>query len=701
MGRELLAVTRYRLTEGVRILAEAAEQPELSAAEAEAAAQLAATDPEAASSAGGSVTLVLPKQGGGILLPECIRTEKRYLTFFQTVEENHSTAFQWNFYVEGETEPAFLVRFGILGGVRSKICLDLNWTDAGVLFPGSTVGQQKVVCHGRRITGDETVRVELVGLPCFHEVKIRLEDLTLTDEFPDSFPIPDGKRVDCLGQNKCKEWPGKTKDEAELKERLQEEYRQSEEGYPFSDWSKYGGWKEKRLASPTGFFTRCKQDGRWWLVDPDGYAFFSMGPDCVNSDVDCRVDGLEKWMDWLPPVDDPEYRDCWTVHEEWPPKEMNQRECRLFSFSQANLHRAFGENWHACWQRMAAGQLRRLGMNTLGNWSDLALFGTCGVPYVTSLPEFPETEQKIFRDFPDVFAAEYAENAEKNAQALTARRNDPWMIGYFLRNEPSWAFVDNLVLADEVLYNPARTACREALITFVKEKYGTVQSLNAAWGTAFDSFDDLYGKQERMSERFPGARADLKEFSRRMLRAYVEIPAKACRRADPNHMILGMRWAWISDPDLVCGWENFDVFSINCYAQDPTAAIDNIVKLGVDLPVMIGEFHFGALDAGPDATGLEGVRTQKERGVAYRHYCEMAAAHPYGVGCHWFQCYDQFTLGRFDGENYNIGLFDICFAPYPEMTESVRACSREIYPVAAGEQEPFAETAESIPMIAY
>ncbi len=25
------------------------------------------------------------------------------------------------------------------------------------------------------------------------------------------------------------------------------------------------------------------------------------------------------------------------------------------------------------------------------------------------------------------------------------------MIGYFLRNEPSWAFVDNLVLADEVL----------------------------------------------------------------------------------------------------------------------------------------------------------------------------------------------------------------------------------------------------------
>lgn len=114
----------------------------------------------------------------------------------------------------------------------------------------------------------------------------------------------------------------------------------------------------------------------------------------------------------------------------------------------------------------------------------------------------------------------------------------------------------------------------------------------------------------------------MRAFSRDMLRRYVEIPARACRAVDQNHMILGMRWAWISDPDLVEGWENFDVFSINCYAVDPTSAIQNIVDLGVDLPVMIGEFHFGALDAGLPATGLEGVLSQRDRGIAYRHYCE-------------------------------------------------------------------------------
>ncbi len=45
-------------------------------------------------------------------------------------------------------------------------------------------------------------------------------------------------------------------------------------------------------------------------------------------------------------------------------------------------------------------------MNTLGNWSDERLFGVTDIPYVTSLSEFPDTEKKIFRDFPDVLSPE-------------------------------------------------------------------------------------------------------------------------------------------------------------------------------------------------------------------------------------------------------------------------------------------------------
>ena len=252
-----------------------------------------------------------------------------------------------------------------------------------------------------------------------------------------------------------------------------------------------------------------------------------------------------------------------------------------------------------------------------------------------------------------------------------------------------------------MLYNPERTVCKEKLIAALKEKYQTVEALNTAWNTKFNDFDDLYQPIRDASAKSEAAKEDQKTFSKEMLRAYVEIPSKACREVDPNHMILGMRWAWISDPDLATGWENFDVFSINCYAVDPTEAISHVVELGVDLPVMIGEFHFGALDTGLSATGLEGVLTQKDRGKAYRYYCERVAAHPNGVGCHYFQCYDQFVLGRFDGENYNIGLFDICSRPYQDMASYVKQCSEAMYEIADDTKLPTDEKAESIPMIAY
>lgn len=659
----------------------------------------------------GGYVLALPAAGGGIRLPQLMDCKERYFFLYLEAMEEHSVALNLLVYKKAEEKPAFNLRFGILPGVKTPICIDLEWFSARELFPEANAGALKFVCHGGRVERDEIERVELSSLPAFHDLKICFSGLTLTEEYPRSLALPDGKLVDMLGQNKKKEWPGKLAGPEELKERLhglqkaaRQEASENVQGeaaaYPFDDWSEYGGWKSKQLIEGTGFFSRCKAEGRWWLADPQGYAFFSMGPDCVGLGTDCRVDGVEKWLDWLPERDDPEYGRFY--RERGAGRKGNlKRNPVMFSFLQANLQRAFGMDGYERWKELIPGLLRSYGMNTLGNWSDRRLFSCARLPYVTSLPEFPSTRQTIFRDFPDVFSEEYRENAVRAAQALKSNKDDPWMIGYFLRNEPTWAFVNHLVLADEVLYNPARTACKEELVRCLEEKYKSISELNNAWGCALASFEDFYAPMKKASAWSKQAGEDMREFSRRMLRAYVEIPCRECRKADPNHMILGMRWAWVSDADLVTGWENFDVFSINCYAVDPTSHIQRVVDFGVDLPVMIGEFHFGALDRGPTATGLEGVRSQEGRGTAYKHYCERAAAHPNGVGCHYFQCYDQFALGRFDGENYNIGLFDICLMPYEEMLEKVKECSREIYPVMAGSREPAAEKADSIPMIAY
>jgi len=653
------------------------------------------------SQSGDMTEMLFRASGGGLNLPMLKTCAERYVVFSIEACEDHCLTF--NLYVDGDDVRkeghAFCIRFGVMPRVEALICLDLNLLDAHSLFPGHSPGQLKVVCHGGRIKKEEIKRVTLELYPCYHDVTVRLSDLALTDERPAEFPLPAVKLIDELGQYKLKDWPQKVSGVDDLRERLQKALELSDE-YGVGGWDEYGGCVDMPYDKGTGYFSKVKRDCRWYLLDPLGNAFFSMGPDCVAARADCRVDDLEVFLDWLPERGDPVYGNMFS-----PPrfgrKTEDGREGLLFSYEMANLYRAFGDGWYDKWKRIISVNLKQNGMNTLANWSDNRLYGALKMPYVTMLPMYPSTELSIFRDFPDVLSGEFKKNADECAAYLGAYRDDPYMIGYFLRNEPAWAFVDGLIIAEEVLYNPADSVCKRELICGLKEKYGAPDALSAAWNKTFNSFDDLNTPIYAASRLSEAAKADLRAFSRKMLEAYVAIPSAACRAVDPNHMNLGMRWAWISDPDIITGWKHFDVFSINNYSVDPTSALDNVAGLGVDLPVVIGEFHFGALDSGLSATGLEGVLTQEERGVAYRFYCERVAAHPLGAGCHFFQCYDQFELGRFDGENYNIGLFDICSQPYREMMDASRACGATIYGVARGETPPAERRPKSIPMIAY
>ena len=637
--------------------------------------------------------LILPKAGGGFALPDLAKTGERWLNLTMQLMTDHAQAFEARFYAEEDT-PRVIIRFGLMPGMRAAVALDLQWLDGHILFPGHRAGMQKVVCHGSRIDREEIRRAEMLSMPSAAEVRVHIENVQLADQ-PAPVVLPCGEKlIDSFGQYTKKNWTGKIRSEEELTGYLRAE-AEKEPTWLSCDRTQWGGKASEKCAEGTGFFGKIRKDGRWYLTDPDGCAFFSMGADCVAARCDARIDGLETMLTELPPrCEAPElYADGRDFGE------TERGNGLLFSYERLNLQRAFGGDWDRKWQRMIIGQLKRMGINTLGNWSDDRLFGK--MPYVTCLAEFPSTRRLIFRDFPDVLSEEYRQEAARCAASLAARKDDPWMIGYFLRNEPAWAFVDHLLIADEVLRNPDRTACKEGMISFLREKYGSAEALSDAWNIPFASFDDLLSPIEKASSLSAQAAADVRAFSARLTELYMRIPAEACRRVDPNHMILGMRWAWISDPLLVNGWDVFDVFSINCYAVDPTPALDQVRKLGVDLPVMIGEFHFGALDAGLPATGLEAVPDQKERAKAFRYYTERVAASANGVGCHWFQCYDQFALGRFDGENYNIGLFDITLRPYPELAAAVQETADRVYEIMNGREQATEERPVSLPMIAY
>jgi hypothetical protein len=104
----------------------------------------------------------------------------------------------------------------------------------------------------------------------------------------------------------------------------------------------------------------------------------------------------------------------------------------------------------------------------------------------------------------------------------------------------------------------------------------------------------------------------------------------------------------------------------------------------VDKPVIIGEFHMGALDRGQFHTGLRSVVDQDQRAEGYRCYVTSALQNPAIVGAHWFQCYDESTTGRFDGENYQIGFLDICDTPYWETVGAARDVGHKLYKIRAG-----------------
>jgi hypothetical protein len=277
-------------------------------------------------------------------------------------------------------------------------------------------------------------------------------------------------------------------------------------------------------------------------------------------------------------------------------------------------------------------------------------------------------------------------------------KDDPFLVGYFLRNEPQWAFGYHN-LAYEMFATDQSSATKDEFIKWIDLKYNNdIQAFNKAWNLNIVSFNDL--KRLTLKE-YPSVAADsdFYSFTTIMVKRYVDIPCDEVTKVDNNHLNLGMRYAWISSDLLYKAGERFDVFSINGYGYDPPPTAEIARKS--NKPVMIGEFHHGAVDRALPATGITGVINQDERAAAYRNYIEQGFARPELIGMHYFQWVDQPYYGRFDGENYNIGIVTIQNLPYPEISEAMRIANQRIYLVGSGLEEPFKAEITRIPPIHY
>ena len=484
--------------------------------------------------------------------------------------------------------------------------------------------------------------------------------------------------IDKYGQFIHKDWPGKTHSDDDLTRRIKEEAADFDTHPGPDGWNRYGGWQDGPQLEATGHFRTEKHRGKWWLVDPEGRLFWSHGTDCVRgSSGYTPITDREFYFAELPPEDSPfgqfYRRGSWAPHGYYQDKGSYQQ----YNLTGANLLRKYGDDWAARFAELCHRRLRSWGMNTIGNWSDSSICLMQKTPYTATVGSGLkplEGSSGYWGKFPDVFDPEFKAALRRNTNRERGRTaNDPWCIGYFVDNELSWG--DELSLALATLSSPPGQAAKRVFVDELEAKYGSIEKLNRVWGTEHQSWDALLESRDPPEKE--KARDDLAAFYSKTAKQYFLACREVIKEIAPDKLYLGCRFAWVNDRAIRAA-ELCDVISFNRY-QYSVSDLD--LPQGVDKPVIIGEFHFGALDRGMFHTGLKPVANQNERAKTYADYVRGALENRWIVGTHWFQYGDQATTGRGDGENYQIGFLDICDTPYPEIVRASRTTGASLYRV--------------------
>jgi len=128
--------------------------------------------------------------------------------------------------------------------------------------------------------------------------------------------------VDAFGQFFPGEWPEKVSSAEMLRAKGGEEARAVAQWLAESPRrDRFGGFLEAGGFRATGFFRTEQRDGRWWLVTPEGNAFFSIGMDVIALTGETYVDGREFMFRDLP-APDGELAAHWSEHDDrgglWP-----------------------------------------------------------------------------------------------------------------------------------------------------------------------------------------------------------------------------------------------------------------------------------------------------------------------------------------------------------------------------------------------
>lgn len=379
----------------------------------------------------------------------------------------------------------------------------------------------------------------------------------------------------------------------------------------------YGGLLAKPLKA-TGFFRTEKVDGRWWLVTPDGHAFFNKGVVSVRQTRSKNGEAAlkEKFGD----------------EKTWAEK------------TGAMLH-DHGFNGYGSWSEVELlGAVKPQNMATTHIWGFMSSFG--GKLGIT----FQQSGHTGYKgDAIPVFHPKWEEHCDDYARKnIAVCKDDPWLLGHFSDNE--------LPFSKNALKNyialPKESSSGEFAREWLKRRH-----------------------HDKITEQ------DERDFLELVVERYFSVVAKAIRKYDPNHLILGSRFHGniLTIPELfrACG-SHVDVISVNWYHEwTPDLAKLPMWERESHKPVIITEWYAKALDSGMSNTGGAGwlVKTQAERGKFYQHFALGLLESKVRVGWHWFKYSDNDPGDKNadpSNRDSNKGIVNAMYDPYTPLLDAMK-----------------------------
>lgn len=403
-----------------------------------------------------------------------------------------------------------------------------------------------------------------------------------------------------------------------------------------------------------------------------GDRFFSIGHSPSGRDILYDGDGRPFFVRG---VDHVQYKGHWCAAlKGFPAWEWNKK------------HYATEEDW----RRETLDRLKMWGFNSLTGVPDRELLHR-GLAYAEILffgkrvcrPDWKLDSEAIMPGmspcsyFPNVFSRVFAAQCDAWAKKRCGElKDDRTLIGYFLDNELAW-------WGNSAVKDRERSACG---------MYDLVASLPPEHSAHIAL--ERFKSQRPVDEPLEETKARFLEL---VAERFFSATVKAIRKYDPNHLVLGCRFAGFTGAHRIV-WEVAarwcDVLSVNCYPHmdfetgrmldrsdgEPIREVFDRYYGWTKRPFLVTEWAVIGLDAGlPCKHGAgQRVKTQRHRTTAAEACARFFMAHPHVVGYDWFMWQDEPALGiNIDGEDSNYGLVNERSEPYRELVEMFTALHRQ------------------------